>query len=445
MSTVSLSNSGTTPDISELERTTMKKIYIRIIPYVIFAYFLCFIDRINVSFAGLTMRQDLALTAEAFGMGAGIFFIGYFLAEVPSNILLEKFGARVWIARIMITWGALSALMYLVQGETSFYVMRFLLGVAEAGFFPGIIFYFTYWFPARYRAKVSGRFLMASPLSTMVGAPLSTWILSTFDGVQGMHGWQWLFIVEGIPTVIFGVFTLFYLTERPSKAVWLTDEEKEWIESTLKEEREQIQSKKHFGLKDALLSPIVLVLGLVYFCTQMPPYGFFMWIPQVVQSFGELSKIQIGLISAIPAFFAIVGLYVWGWSSDRTMERKWHFIIAALLAGGSMIVGVQLMDVSPVLVVVCLSICAMGMYGLMAVFWTVPPMFLTGAAAAGGIAFVNSIGNLGGFAGPYAMGWFREKTGSFGAGLTCLAGVMFLAALLGYIIITQIQNQQKKT
>lgn len=428
-------------EVSTLEKETMRKVFMRIIPFVIFAYFLCFIDRINISFAALTMSRDLALTSTMFGFGAGVFFIGYFIAEVPSNVLLERFGTRLWIARIMVTWGIISALMSMVTGEYSFYIMRFLLGVAEAGFFPGVVFYFTYWFPARYRAKVSSRFLMASPLSLMIGAPLSTWLLG-FDGIAGFAGWQWLFILEGVPTMLFGVVTFFFLTNRPREAQWLNPEEREWLENTMEAERADVQKRRHFSLKDALLSPIVLVLGFVYFCTQMPGYGFQMWIPQVLQSFGGLTNIQIGFITSIPFLFALIGLGILGWSSDRTMERKWHFIAGTVLAGGGMIIGASLLD-QPVMAVVCLTLCAAGLWGLMGVFWTIPPMFLTGVAAAGGIAFINSIGNLGGFFGPFVMGWLKDVTGSFSAGLICLGLVELTAGLVGYIIITNIQKRHR--
>ena len=443
--------SGTVPlgdPISSLEKSTMRKIHWRIIPYVIFVYFLCFIDRINISFAGDAMKAELGLTATMFGMGAGIFFIGYFIAEIPSNILLERFGARKWIARIMISWGTLSTLMFLVKGEYSFYALRFALGFAEAGFFPGIILYFTYWFPARYRARVSSKFLMASPLSTMVGAPLSSWILQYFHGINNMPGWQWLFIVEGIPTVLFGIITLFYLTDRPKDAKWLEKEEQEWIDNEIMNEKKQIQARRHFSLKDALTSPIVLVLGFVYFCTQMPPYAVFMWIPQLVKQLGTLTttgsftQMEIGFISAIPAFCAIVGLAIWGWNSDRTMERKWHFTSAAVFACISMLIATYFIDIkSPILALFFLSLCVMGMYALMAVFWAIPPTILTGAAAAGGIAFINSIGNLGGFVGPYAIGYLYDKTGGYVTGLIVQAVVIFLGGLVCYLVMNSLKAQ----
>ena len=422
-----------------LEKTAMRKIFLRIIPYAVFAYFLCFVDRINIGFAALTMSRDLALTATMFGFGAGIFFIGYFLAEVPSNVLLHKLGARRWIARIMVSWGLISALMFLVRGEYSFYILRFLLGVAEAGFFPGLILYFTYWFPARYRGTVSSRFMAASPLSSMIGAPLSTLLLD-LDGLSGMHGWQWLFLLEGIPTIVFGVVTLYCLTDKPADAAWLTPEEKAWVEGELEAEKAAMPAARHCGLKDALLSPTVLGLSFVYFCMQVPGYGFNMWIPQVVQAFGGLSTRQIGLVSAIPYVFAILGLFLWGWSSDRTMERKWHLLAAAFLAAGSLFLGAQAMD-KPVMAVAFLSLCAVGLWSLMGVFWTVPPMFLTGMAAAGGIACINSIGNLGGFVGPFAMGWLKDATGSFSAGLTFLSATLVCAAVTAWIIISRIQRR----
>lgn len=426
-------------DDLELEKRTMSKVFWKILPFMIVSYFLCWLDRVNISFAALTMREDLALTATMFGFGAGIFFIAYFIGEVPSNVMLERFGARRWIARIMVTWGVISALMSTVQGEYSFYFMRFLLGLAEAGFFPGIIYYFTHWFPARYRGKIISRFMIASPCSSFIGAPLSTWLL-TFDGAFGLHGWQILFIVEGIPTVLFGIVIFMMLPERPASAEWLKDDERAWLAKTIEAEQVAVvRTKGHFSLKDALLNPIVIVLGIVYFLTQVPPNGLNIWIPQVVKSFGGLTTQQIGFVSAIPYAFAIIGLILWGQSSDRTMERKWHFLSATILAGVGMIIGSQLMD-TPVLAMIFISASAMGIYALIPIFWTIPPMFLTGMGAAAGIALINSIGNLGGFAGPFLMGAMRDWTGDFTYGLATLGIVMLGATVVGYFCISKIHK-----
>lgn len=423
----------------ELEKRTMRKASWRILPFVMVSFFLCWLDRVNIGFAALTMREDLALTATMFGFGAGVFFIAYFLGEVPSNVLLDKFGARRRIARIMVTWGAISALMATVQGEYSFYALRFLLGLAEAGFFPGIIYYFTHWFPARHRGKIISRFMIASPCSLFVGAPISTWLLG-FDGALGLHGWQFLFIAEGIPTVLFGIVIFLFLPDRPASAKWLADDEREWLDKTMKAEYASVQKTKgHMSLKEVFKNPIVLVLGLVYFLTQAPPNGLGMWIPQVVKAFGGLSTQQIGFVAAIPYAFAILGLVLWGQSSDRTMERKWHFLSATILAGVGMIIGSRLMD-NPVLAMVFISASAMGIYALIPIFWTIPPMFLTGVGAAAGIALINAIGNLGGFAGPFIMGAMRDWTGDFAAGLTALGVMMLGATVIGCYCISKVQK-----
>jgi len=427
-----------------LEQVTIKKVTWRLIPFLIVTYFICYLDRVNVGFAALTMNKDLGLTATLFGAGAGIFFLGYFLFEVPSNLALQKYGARFWIARIMISWGLLSAAMSLVQGKSSFLLVRFLLGAAEAGFFPGIILYLTYWFPARYRAVIVSRFMFAIPVSLLVGAPISGLILNT-HGVLGLAGWKWLFILEGVPSVLLGFVTLFYLTDKPAKAQWLEPKEREWLQAQLDAERAGVESvHKKYTLGQALLNLRVVVLGLVYFTLQIGIYGVNMWLPQIMKTFGNFSTLQIGFIAAIPFACAAIGMLVWGQSSDRKLERKWHLTNAFLLGAAGLLVA-SLFSKDPVLTIVLLSLSSIGLYAAMPVFWTVPSIFLTGTAAAGGIALINSIGNLGGFAGPFMVGWIRDATGKFIYGLVFLGVCVLAGGVVAYICCQRVQSAAKTT
>ena len=422
-----------------IEKRVMSKVSWRLLPFLILVYFACYLDRVNVGFAALTMNKDLGFTATMYGWGAGIFFLAYFLFEVPSNVLLEKFGARRWIARIMVSWGIVSTCTFLIEGPMSFYLFRFLLGVAEAGFFPGMIFYFTYWFPASYRAKIVSRFMIATPFTSMIGAPLSSWILG-LDGYLGIAGWKWLFILEGTPTIILGFITWFYLTDRPAQAKWLEPEEREWLDNTIALENAKVEKVRKFTLMDALTNPRVLILGFVYLTTQIPTYGFNMWIPQIVKNFGGFSNMQVGFISAVPFLFAGIGMVLWGNSSDRNNERRWHLVVAMSLAGIGLILSAYFPE-QPFFAMLCLCFCAVGIWSLLGVFWTIPPMFLTGAAAAGGIALVNSIGNLGGFIGPFAMGWLRDATGNFSTGLVFLGSAILVGAVVAYLVTTKIQKE----
>lgn len=414
------------------EKRTINKVSWRLIPFLVFAYLLCYVDRVNLGFAALTMNKDLGFTATIFGWGAGILFFGYFLFEVPSNLALQKFGARVWIARIMITWGIISAAMCLVQGTVSFLIMRFLLGAAEAGFFPGILLYLTYWYPARHRAVIVSRFMFAQPIALMLGSAVSGWILN-MDGVMGIAGWKWLFFLEGVPSILVGFVTFAYLTDKPNKAAWLEPDEREWLQAQIDEERSKVSSSHDYNLWQALMHPRVLVLGLVYFCVVIGIYGLNMWLPQIVKTFGGLTNVQIGFISAIPFVAAAIGMLMIGISSDRHHERKWHMTIAMLI-GGLCLITSGYTSANPGLTIALLALCSIGCYGSMPVFWTVPPTFLTGTAAAAGIALINSIGNLGGFVGPFMVGWIKDTTGNFVYGLVFLGGSVLLAGLIGYLV-----------
>ena len=412
--------------MDDIEKRTIGKVSRRLIPFLVLCYFVAYLDRVNVSFAALTMNKALGLSASAYGFGSGIFFLAYFIFEVPSNLLLERFGARKWIARIMLSWGILSGCMAFITGETGFYVVRTLLGAAEAGFFPGIIFFLTLWFPAVYRARIVGLFMAAIPLSTVIGAPVSGLLLG-LEGWMGLAGWQWLFILEAAPAVILSVVVFFYLTDSPKDAAWLAPEEREWLAGRLAAERTQRESSQHFGVVQALTNPKVLALGLVYFGAVATNYGLSFFLPQIVKAFG-LSNFETGLVSALPYVVGTISIIAWGRRSDAKLERRFHTAFPILIAAAGIAISTQLLD--PTLKMLALSVAGFGIFGCLAVFWTLPTAFLTGPAAAAGIAAINSIGNLAGFAGPFAMGYIKDKTGSFDGGLLALAVVGFIAAAI---------------
>ena len=413
-----------------MEPRVISKVSRRIVPFVALCYFVCYLDRVNVGFAALQMNSDLGFTATVFGWGAGIFFFGYFFFEVPSNLALERFGARLWIARIMVTWGLLSAAMALIWNETSFLVVRFLLGAAEAGFFPGIILFLTYWFPAAYRARMVGRFMVAIPISAVIGAPVSGLILG-MDGIWGLRGWQWLFICEGLPTVLLGLVVMFYLTDGPEKADWLDADESGWLIDRLRRERMVREAHANHTLWEALKHPRVLMLSLVYFGTAAAGYGLDFWLPTIVKEFG-VSDLQTGFITAVPYAVGVVAVVIWPLLSDRMRERKWNTALAFLVAAGGLALSTYFPD--PVHKMAILCIAAVGMFAIGPLFWTLPTAFLSGTAAAGGIALINSIGNLAGFAAPYAMGYLKDATGGFSAGLLVVAFFPFLSAILVLIL-----------
>ncbi|MGY2904287.1 MFS transporter [Bradyrhizobium sp. URHC0002] len=414
---------------SEIETSTIRTISWRLIPFLVLAYFFSYLDRVNLGFAALTMNADLKFTPLIFAWGAGIFFIGYFIFEVPSNLALEKFGASRWIARIMVTWGIISALMATVSGEMSFYVLRFLLGVAEAGFFPGIILYLTYWYPAEYRARFLAAFAIAVPVSTVIGAPISGLLLG-LDGMMGLRGWQWLFILEGIPSVLLGIVTWFYLTDRPEKADWLTKEQKAWLAAKLQAEVATKQAAQHLTLGQALSSPKVITLSLIYFGFVGALYGMQFWLPQIVKAFG-LTNAQTGFVTAIPYLFGTIAMILWARHSDATRERVAHVGGPLLLAAAALAVSSYITD--PAITMAVLTVAAIGIFCTFAVFWTLPTAWLSGTAAAGGIALINSIGNLAGFGGPYLIGWVKDTTGSTSNGLLVLSLLPLLAGLLVFL------------
>lgn len=410
-----------------VEKSALRKIYIRLLPFAILSYFLAYIDRINVSFAALTMRGDLKMTAAEYGFALGTFYWGYFLFEVPSNVALEKLGARIWIARIMITWGILAGLTAAVTGGTSFGIVRFLLGVAEAGFFPGIVLYFTYWFPTYHHARIVSSFLIGLPIAVAGGAPISTALLG-LDGLLGLRGWQILYLAEGIPTVLIGLLTLFVLTDRPEQAKFLTAEEKAWLSATLISERKAKESVRTFTFWQGMFDPKVMLLALNYFGIVVASLGILFFVPQIIKSLGVTSNMTVGWLTMIPYISGAVGLVAWGRLSDRMRERRWNLLAAcAVSAVGLVIAG---LTIGSWWAMVGLSIATFGFYGSKGPFWSMPPMFLTGTAAAASIAWINSIGNLGGFFGPWYVGIVRDWTGSYAGGLYGLAFLCVISAVV---------------
>ena len=415
--------------VRSIEDRTIARASARLVPFLILCFFVAYLDRVNVGFAALTMNRDLGLSAAAYGFGAGVFFITYSLFEVPSNLLLERMGARRWIARIMLTWGILSGATAFIQGETSFYAVRMLLGIAEAGFFPGIIFYLTLWFPAVYRARIIGAFLAAVPLATVIGAPVSGLLLG-FDGVMGLRGWQWLFLLEAVPALILSVVVFFYLTDRPADATWLAPEERAWLVSRLRQEQQKRESVRTYNVVQALCNPKVLALSLVYFGAVANNYGLSFFLPQIVKAFGG-SNAQAGLVTAIPYVAGAIGAVWWGRHSDATRERRFHLVAALLL--GSIGIAVSTAIDDPVLKIAVLCAAGFGIFGSLPVFWTLPTAFLGGAAAAGGIALINSIGNLAGFVAPFVVGSIKDATGNTSTGLLVLSLLPLVAGLLTFL------------
>ncbi len=427
-------------DTSQTEKSTINKLYWNILPFLVLCYIVAFLDRVNVGFAALHMNETLAFSAKVFGFGAGIFSIGYFLFEVPSNLILHRVGARIWIARIMVTWGIISAGFAFVGGEMSFYVMRFLLGVAEAGFFPGIVLYLSLWFPARVLASATAIFILGLPVSVLIGAPVSTAIIAYMNDFAGFHGWQWMFLIEGALAVVVGVFAFFKLESSPAKAKWLNADEREWLVQTLDQERRQKEGKGKYGVMQTLMSGKVLLLSLAIFCNITALFGVTLWMPQIIKGFGGLSNTQSGLLTAIPYLCAGICMVLNARHSDKTGEKRLHILLPASIGA----IGLLIAGFSPSSAVGLIGLCiaASGILSSNILFWPLPTMFLTGAAAAAGIGLVNSVGNLGGFVGPYLTGWARDAFGNYSAGMAVLA-CMVLA--YGIIIFTFLSRMNART
>ena len=410
-----------------LEKRTVSKVFRRLMPFLGLLYIVSFLDRVNIGYAALSMNQDLGFSNAVYGLGAGIFFIGYFLMEIPGNLIMARVGARIWMARILITWGIISGLTALVATPMQFYLVRFFLGVAEASFFPGIIYYLGTWCRGEDQAKAVAFFMMSLPVCNIVGAPVSTWLLGmTWLGISG---WKWLFILEALPAVLLGILTPFYLTNRPAEAKWLADDERRWLTDTLQAESSKKAETKRYTLLQAFSDLDVIILSAIYFFWVCGFYGLGLFLPILVKALSaSLSNQAVGFLVAVPYLFAFIAMFFVGRNSDRTGERRWHTVFGMVTGAIGLGCSVLFAGISVFASMVFFSISVMGIYASFGPFWSIPHSFLTATAAAGAIAMINSVGNLGGFIGPYAMGYIRDTTGSFHGGLVFLVGCLLAAA-----------------
>ncbi|WP_434718363.1 MFS transporter [Paraburkholderia sp. A1BS-2L] len=422
---------------SAFEEATYRKVAWRLIPLLMLCYVVAYLDRVNVGFAKLQMSAALNLSDAVYGFGAGIFFIGYFLFEVPSNVILHRVGARVWIARIMVTWGLVSIFTMFATTPTMFYVMRFLLGLCEAGFFPGIILYLTYWYPAHRRGRMTTWFMTAVALSGVIGGPVSGWILKSFNGVNGWQGWQWLFLLEGLPSIIVGVLVFFVLDDRIGDAKWLSAEERALLEHNIAAED---ATKENLPLARVLINARVLVMSLTYFSFVMGLYGVSFWLPTIIKATGVKDALMIGLLSAIPFAAAVVGMVLAAKSADRLRERRWHIAIPAAIGAIGLVLSVAWAH-DTTLAMTALTIATIGILTTLPLFWSLPTAWLAGAGAAAGIALINSIGNLAGFLSPYAVGWLKQVTSANDSGMYMLAAFMILGGLLALCAPAKLVNR----
>ena len=422
---------------SAFEEATYRKVVWRLAPLLLICYIVAYLDRVNVGFAKLQMAADLQLSDAVYGFGAGIFFFGYFIFEIPSNVILHRVGARVWIARIMITWGIISALTMFITTPTMFYVMRFLLGAAEAGFFPGIILYLTYWFPARRRARITTLFMTAIALSGLIGGPISGWIMDAFHMKNGWHGWQWLLLLEGIPSIIVGIVVFLKLDDRIAKAHWLTADERDLLERNIA--ADNVEKEDH-SIGSILSSPKVWLMSLIYFSFVMGLYGVSFWLPTIIKSMGVSNALHVGLLSAIPYGAAVIGMLYAARSADRSGERRWHIAIPALIGAIGLVLSV-IWSSNTTLAMVGLALATMGILTTLPLFWSLPTAFLAGTGAAAGIAMINSLGNLAGFLSPYLVGWLKQATASTSSGMFMLAGFLVLGALLVLSVPARMVNR----
>jgi len=413
---------------AEQSRATIARVVRRLIPFIFICYVVAYIDRVNIGFAATELQRDLNLSDAAYGLGGGLFFLGYCLFEIPSNLIMDRVGARVWIARIMIGWGLVSMAMMFVVGQWSFYAMRVLLGIAEAGFFPGMVLYLTYWVPAAERAKTGALFMTAAPVAVLIGSPVSEALLA-LDGALGLAGWQWLFLVEGFPAVVLGVIALSFLTDRPEQAHWLPAAEREWLSGVMAPERAERESRHEGSPLKALLNGRVMLICFIYFLNTLVTYGVFLWLPRILRDASGYRGWRLSLVTALPFVVALVGMVLIGRHSDRTGERKWHLAACAMTGAIGLLLAAGFHDSVP-LIVFSFALSQLGQRSVQGVFWAIPPIFLGGTAAAAGIALINSVGNLGGFVGPWVMGWLRGVSGSYSAGLLVLAAALVFEAVL---------------
>jgi MFS transporter, ACS family, tartrate transporter len=415
----------------------LKKVALRLIPFMFVLYIMSYLDRINVSFAGLQMNKDLGFSEEIFGLGAGVFFIGYFLFGVPSNLMVERLGARRWISVIMVIWGAISVAMALVKSDFDFYILRFFLGVAEAGFFPGMILYLTYWFPKREHGLAVARFMTAIPAAGVLGGLISAQVLG-MTGVMGLPGWKWLFIITGAPSVVLGFIVFYYLTDKPEHAHWLAAEEREYLLKALKLDK-QMHAAGTTSFWDAFKNGRVWLLAVLYFSITLGMYGFQLWLPQIIKSTGQSSDTTTALLSAIPAVFQALGMILIAGHSDKTGERRFHVALAAAVAALGLVCTGFVKD--PYVALATLSLTAFGLWGCVGPFWCLSTSYLSREAAASGIGLINSVGNLGGFVGPFLVGFIKNQTHEFMPALFAMAGSLIIAGILA----TQVKSSLPET
>jgi MFS transporter, ACS family, tartrate transporter len=410
-----------------------RKLAWRLLPPMYLLYILAYLDRMNVGFAQLQMREVLNFSDTVYGFGAGVFFLGYTLFEIPSNLLLEKMGAKLWLTRIMITWGIISSCMVFIETPWQFYAMRFLLGIAEAGSFPGLILYFSYWFPAPVRAKYGALLITATAASGLIGAPLAGWLLG-MDGYLGWQGWQWLFLMEGIPSIILGIALYFWLTDKPAHARWLSTDEKNWLEQVLGAEQASAAGNHAANLRQALVHPKVWLLGVLYFTVVISYYSISLWLPQIIKSVSGFDNVHTAWLTTLPYLLTVIVMVVVGASSDRTGERRWHIAICGWIAAVSFALSPHLTD-NPALALLALSMAAAFIWSILAPFWTLPHILLKdGSAKASGLALINSIGNLGGFFGPFAVAWLKQLSGGFEIPALVLSVILAVGVLLVFLI-----------
>ncbi|MGE5725076.1 MAG: MFS transporter [Acidobacteriota bacterium] len=415
---------------SGFEAALVSKLTRRLVPFLFLLYIVAYLDRINVGFAALQMQGQLHLSDEVYGLGAGLFFAGYFVFQLPSNLLLERVGARRWLAALMVVWGAVSTSMIFVRTPHGFYALRFLLGVAEAGFFPGVILYLKNWFPADARARTVAWFMTAAPLSGVVGGPISGALLGLHHA--GLAGWQWMFIMEGIPAILLGGLAACYLTDRPQDAVWLSDEQRDWLLATLRQESQETAAVSRTNVWAAFTHPGIWLLVLVYFGLDTVSYGISLWLPNLIRSLSGVSDFVIGLLSTIPYIAAAVSMVLVGMHSDRSGERRWHTALPAFVGAAGLLLAAQSTSVVPM--IAGITVAVLGVFSMLGPFWTMPTSLLTGTAAAAAIALINSVGNLGGFFGPYIIGLIRTHTGSFKNGLLVVGATLAAGGAIALLV-----------
>ena len=412
----------------EIQKVTIRTIYWRLIPLFFLMMFFNYLDRINLGFAGLQMNKDLGFTAAVFGFGASIFFLGYMILQIPSNLMMYRFGASLWLGAVLIVWGSVATVTAFVWNEWSFYVLRFLLGLAEAGLLPGLALYLTFWFPSRYRARAVAGYIIAGSFAAILGGPISTALMTYSDHAFGLQGWQWMFVCEGIPAVLLGFFTLYYLADFPARATWLTSQQRAWIESELRTEQAEIERARTYTVLDSIRDPRVWMLAILFGCALVGIYGLLIWLPLIINSLGNLSYIQIGFLSAVPPLLGVIGTILVSISSDITGDRKMHLALVYTV-GAVGVLGSALVK-SPVAAYLFLCLAGLGMNSGNSLFWSLNASFMTGIAAAVSIAAVNMIAQFGGLIGPWLIGFVKSTTDSFSIALTAVAGFLFIAAIM---------------